>query len=396
MDAVETASSLWQTYAATAVEPVKQVLAGPLADLSIEEPLLTGIAAAPSAALIARAALFVAKAALEILLVPVLQATAATPSLKSQQYTRGRRLGSGAYGAVFEGYKGDEDEPSVVIKETSAKAELVDGKVANFGLAELFMNRKLSLCGQGGAMARFRGHYYYGGDLCLVYQREGELTLAAAMGARDFPFNLEEALTGREADGEYSLQTRAALVRKIAKQVFGALASVHGWSVVHRDVKGANLVLAERERRFKLVDFGAAVDTVSRTNYDSRIQVFDPEFGPPEADLWKKTNGDAGGFVIGAGGRFDVFSAGLLVMQMCFPPLANGIGAKKLKTALERVGYDLRAWRETVEGKAGYEDGIAILDKHGGWALLEGCLREEPGKRISSAAAASSGFCRVF
>ena len=319
MDAVETASSLWQTYAATAVEPVKQVLAGPLADLSIEEPLLTGIAAAPSAALIARAALFVAKTALEILLVPVLQATAATPSLKSQQYTRGRRLGSGAYGAVFEGYKGDEDEPSVVIKETSAKAELVDGKVANFGLAELFMNRKLSLCGQGGAMARFRGHYYYGGDLCLVYQREGELTLAAAMGARDFPFNLEEALTGREADGEYSLQTRAALVRKIAKQVFGALASVHGWSVVHRDVKvrgafapsrvharthvacasrvatrtraasplpcvyvcvcmwqGANLVLAERERRFKLVDFGAAVDTVSRTNYDSRIQVVLP------------------------------------------------------------------------------------------------------------------------
>jgi len=74
----------------------------------------------------------------------------------------------------------------------------------------------------------------------------------------------------------------------------------------------------------------------------------------------------------------------------------SGIGAKKLKTALERVGYDLRAWRETVEGKAGYEDGIAILDKHGGWALLEGCLREEPGKRISSAAAASSGFCRVF
>ena len=73
-----------------------------------------------------------------------------------------------------------------------------------------------------------------------------------------------------------------------------------------------------------------------------------------------------------------------------------GLGAKKLKAALLREDYDLKAWRATVEGKAGYEDGIAILDKHGGWALLEGCLREDPGRRISSAAAASSGFCRVF
>ena len=55
-----------------------------------------------------------------------------------------------------------------------------------------------------------------------------------------------------------------------------------------------------------------------------KLQVFDPEFGPPEADLWKRSNGEEGGFVIGAGGKFDVFSAGLLVMQMCFPPLANG------------------------------------------------------------------------
>ena len=39
----------------------------------------------------------------------------------------GRKLGGGNYGAVYEGFKGDEAEPSVVIKETSSKAELVDG-----------------------------------------------------------------------------------------------------------------------------------------------------------------------------------------------------------------------------------------------------------------------------
>ena len=32
------------------------------------------------------------------------------------------------------------------------------------------------LCGQAGSVARFQGHYYYGGDLCMVYQREGEVS----------------------------------------------------------------------------------------------------------------------------------------------------------------------------------------------------------------------------
>ena len=46
-------------------------------------------------------------------------------------------------------------------------------------------------------------------------------------------------------------------------------------------------MLSDREKRFKLIDFGAACDTASGTNYDPRIQVFDKEFGPPEADLYK-------------------------------------------------------------------------------------------------------------
>ena len=34
----------------------------------------------------------------------------------------------------------------------------------------------LTLCGQGGKIAKFQGHYYYGGDLCMVYQREGDVS----------------------------------------------------------------------------------------------------------------------------------------------------------------------------------------------------------------------------
>eukprot|EP00966_Prymnesium_polylepis_P056916 1317742-Prymnesium_polylepis.1 len=390
--ATAAAQAAWQAYAATAVEPLKQVLAGPLAGAStlpFYEPLVTSLAIFPSAA----AAALVGKAALERLLVPVLKSSSSSPSLNSQQYSNGRKLGGGSYGAVYEGFRGDEDEPSFVIKETSARNEIIDGNVANFGESELFINQKLMLCGQAGSMAPFVGHYYYGGDLCLVYKNEGELTLDKALKG-GFPWNVEEALTGRESD-EQTLERQAVLIRKVASQIFGALANIHGWNVVHRDVKGANLVLAERQRRFKLIDFGAAVDTVSRTNYNAKLQVFDPDFGPPEADLWKSSGGQEGGFVIGTAGKFDVFCAGLLVMQMCFPALRSASAIKNFKKALYAEDYDLSAWREKATGFRGYEDGIEILDTYGGWKLLEGCLREEPGERISASAAAASGFCRA-
>ena len=45
---------------------------------------------------------------------------------------------------------------------------------------------------------------------------------------------------------------KAAVIRKIASQLFGNLAGIHSWNVVHRDVKGENLILSERERRFKV------------------------------------------------------------------------------------------------------------------------------------------------
>ena len=66
---------------------------------------------------------------------------------------------------------------------------------------------------------------------------------------------------------------------------------------------------------------------------------------------------------------------------------------KNFKVFLRNEDYDLRAWRDSVEGVKGFEEGVEILDKYGGWKLLEGCLRESPSKRISASAAA--GSCRV-
>lgn len=163
--------------------------------------------------------------------------------------------------------------------------------------------------------------------------------------------------------------------------------------MVHRDVKGENLILSEKERRFKLIDFGVACDLVSRTNYDEDLNCFDPSYCPPEAS-GSGALGE-GGLVVAAGGRFDVFSAGLLVVQMCFPQYRSDKGIARFKQSLRGSGWNLREWRQAVEGDRSFEDGFKVLDRNGGMALLEGCLREDPKRRITSAAAASSGFCRA-
>jgi hypothetical protein len=55
------------------------------------------------------------------------------------------------------------------------------------------------------------------------------------------------------------------------------------------------------------------------------MQISSRRFGSRSRRLWscryKATNGQEGGFVVGAGGKFDVYCAGLLVLQMCFQPL---------------------------------------------------------------------------
>jgi len=250
------------------------------------------------------------------------------------------------------------------------------------------MNQKLKLCGQSGCMAQFEGHYTDDdGALNLVFRREGTLTLDKALQG-DFPWNVEPTLLGSAAD-DRSLERRAKVIRTISGQVFANLAGIHSWSIVHRDVKGGNLILAERERRFKFIDFGAACDLFSRTNYDPTLQVFDPKFGPPEAPPAQ------GGLVPGAGGRFDVFSAALLIIQMCFKAYRSDSGIVGFKKSLALVDYDLAEWRSNAELRKENEEGFAILDAYGGFELLERCLRQEPQRRISAAAAASSRFCRA-
>lgn len=60
-----------------------------------------------------------------------------------------------------------------------------------------------------------------------------------------------------------------------------------------------------------------------------------------------------------------------LVQALALPspnpsPNVNPNPNSRLKAAIVNYGYDLAAWRESVEGTKGYEQGVEILDKNGG------------------------------
>lgn len=60
---------------------------------------------------------------------------------------------------------------------------------------------------------------------------------------------------------------------------------LHAAGLVHRDVKPLNIIFAEEERRFKLIDLGACADLRTGTNYTPDESILDPTYCPPEQVL---------------------------------------------------------------------------------------------------------------
>lgn len=131
-------------------------------------------------------------------------------------------------------------------------------------------------------------------------------------------------------------ERKAVTIKALFNQVVEGLDAMHGMGIVHRDVKGENLVLTDDGRpggaRLKFVDFGGAADLRIGLNYAPKEYLMDPRFAAPEQYimttqtpnpppvpvalllspiLWQLNLPD----------RFDMFSAGLILLQMCLPSL---------------------------------------------------------------------------
>jgi hypothetical protein len=69
--------------------------------------------------------------------------------------------------------------------------------------------------------------------------------------------------------------------------------------------------------------------------------------------------------------RFDMYSAGIVLMQLAFANLRNDSNLIAFRNKLEDCDHDITKWRASVERKGGaYADGFALLDAQGGWDLL--------------------------
>jgi hypothetical protein len=67
--------------------------------------------------------------------------------------------------------------------------------------------------------------------------------------------------------------------------------------------------------------------------------------------------------------RFDSWSAGIVLLQLCLPPVRSPRGLNLFKTEYERAGYDLQEWRKGCRWISKRD--TAVLDEDDG---AGGCL----------------------
>ncbi|CAI5960333.1 unnamed protein product [Closterium sp. NIES-65] len=308
----------------------------------------------------------------------------------------GRQLGHGNFGVVYEAtVAGPRGQPQrVVVKRKAAGAgadEMQD--------VELFMNHRLQRTVPGVA-AKFLGtmEVQPGNKLqegvWLVWQHQGDSTLDRHLKDRQYPAPLAAMLLGVQGDaGGWSEEQRMwvewQVAQTVMRQILSNLRALHHAGVVHRDVKPANLVVDEGERHLCLIDLGACVDLRSGRNYVPSETVMDPKYAAPERFVMPPATTphlppdplasllSPFIWVANSPDRFDVFSAGVVLMQLSLKSLRHEANLEGFNNELKRCDYDLSRWRKKFRPASA---DMAVLDAHGGAAfdLAKQLLQKRP------------------
>uniref|UniRef100_A0A2P2KBQ9 Protein kinase domain-containing protein n=1 Tax=Rhizophora mucronata TaxID=61149 RepID=A0A2P2KBQ9_RHIMU len=232
----------------------------------------------------------------------------------------------------------------------------------------------------------------------LVWKFEGDQSLSDYMKERSFPINLESIMFGRILQGVDSVKRNALIIKQIMRQIVTSLKKIHDTGIVHRDVKPANLVVT-KNGEIKLIDFGAATDLRIGKNYVPNRGLLDPAYCPPELFvlpeetpspppepiaaflspiLWQLNSPDL----------FDMYSAGIVLLQMAIPSLRSTSGLKNFNAELKKAEYDLNVWRKDTRLRPDLT--ILDLDSGRGWDLATKLISERGylrRGRLSAAAA---------
>ena len=282
--------------------------------------------------------------------------------------------------------------------------------------AEIYMNARV-LRDTDGACASFLGVIRVDrsqssgrlvSGLWLVWAFEGRYTLSSHLRSATYPRALGLTLYRSAEVLDAFEDPELAVAQTVMRQLLEALAQLHAAGLVHRDVKPLNLVLDEAHARFKLIDLGACADLRTGKNYAPDETILDPKYSPPEEFLMpidEAPNLAAASaplaLALGASAwaryqpdRFDIYSAGIILMQLAVPSLRSDRGLKAFNEALAAVGHDLLAWRAAAALPLVQ---TAVLDGNegAGWELAEALLRPRPpGWADPAGIAASVGGAR--
>lgn len=349
--------------------------------------------------------------------------------LRSSDFLVGQCLGEGSFGIVYSGVLvpknaksgGDDDDDRLRKRGRGRRAAMEDYKskqkvilkMVKVGVQgaqecaeyEEWFNYRMSraapeTCAEflGSFVAERTNSLYTKGGKWLVWKFEGDRDLDVYMRDRSFPRNLESVMFGRVLQGLESIERNALIIKQIMRQIITSLKKLHNTGIVHRDIKPSNLVVT-KNGRIKLIDFGAATDLRIGKNFVPNRGLLDPDYCPPELFvlpeetpvpppepiaallspiLWQLNSPDL----------FDMYSAGIVLIQMAVPSLRSSAGLKNLNYELKMVKYDLNLWREKTRLRPDLS--ILDLDSGRGWDLATKLISERGFLRRGRLSAASA------